>query len=75
MLSSVFSYKVVFYVKRCHKFTVIDEMTKMHEKAFESIFIKIELLNSLCQSITLPLMTQNKLLIISMTTLLILLAN
>ena len=37
---------VGFYVKRCHKFTVIDEMTKMHEKAFESIFIKIELLNN-----------------------------
>ena len=37
---------VSFYVKRCHKFTVIDEMTKMHEKVFESIFIKIELLNS-----------------------------
>ena len=26
---------VDFYVKRCHKFTVIDEMTKKHEKAFE----------------------------------------
>ena len=37
---------VGFYVKRCHKFTVIDEMTKMHEKVFESIFIKIELLNN-----------------------------
>ena len=37
---------VGFYVKRCHKFTVIDEMTEMHEKAFESIFIKIELLNN-----------------------------
>ena len=37
---------ISFYVKRCHKFIVIDEMTKMHEKAFESIFIKIELLNN-----------------------------
>ena len=35
---------VGFYVKHCHKFTVIDKMTKMHEKAFELIFIKIELL-------------------------------
>ena len=37
---------VGFYVKRCHKFTVLDEMTKMHKKAFKSIFIKIELLNN-----------------------------
>ena len=36
---------VGFYVKSCHKFTVIDEMT-MNEKIFESIFIKIKLLNS-----------------------------
>ena len=38
---------VGFYVKRCHKFTVIDEMTKIHKKAFESIFIKIKLLNNI----------------------------
>ena len=33
-------------MKSCHKFTVIDEITKMYEKAFESIFIKIALLKS-----------------------------
>ena len=38
--------RVGFYVNCCNKFTVIDEITKMHEKAFESIFIKIELLNN-----------------------------
>ena len=37
---------VGFYFKCCHKFTVIDEMTKMHKKTFESIFIKIELFNN-----------------------------
>ena len=44
---------VGFYVKSCYKFTVIDEMTKMNEKNFESIFIKLELPcgNLLCGNI------------------------
>ena len=36
---------VGLYIKNCHKFNLIDELTIMNEKIFESIFIKIQLHN------------------------------
>ena len=36
---------VGLYIKNCYKFNLIDELTIMNEKIFESIFIKIQLDN------------------------------
>ena len=36
---------VGLYIKNCYKFNLIDELTIMNEKIFESIFIKIQLHN------------------------------
>ena len=37
--------EVGLYIKNCHKFNLIDKLTIMNEKIFESISIKIQLHN------------------------------
>ena len=37
--------ELVYIIKNCYKFNLIDELTIINEKNFESIFIKIQLDN------------------------------